>query len=329
MRKILLVLIMALAMLCFTSCGGSDETAQTDGRPEAPKIVVTIFPEYDWVMNILGDNPAGAEVTMLLDSGVDLHSFQPKTEDMLKVSESDVFIYVGGSSDAWVEDAIKNATNPNQVVINLMEVIGDEAKEEEVVEGMQAEGEEAEEAEGSEPELDEHVWLSLQNAKLLCSAIEEGLAKVDPANAEIYEANLGAYLGRIDALDAQYSEVTSKAKVKTLLFGDRFPFRYLTDEYGLEYYAAFVGCSAETEASFETVKFLAEKLDELDLPCVMTIDGSDQKLAETIVQSTKGKDQKILTMNSMQAVTAEDVEKGASYIGIMEENLESIRQALQ
>lgn len=329
MRKLLLVLIMALAMLCFTSCGGSDRAAQTDGSAEAPKIVVTIFPEYDWVMNILGDNPAGAEVTMLLDSGVDLHSFQPKTEDMLKVSESDVFIYVGGSSDAWVEDAIKNATNPNQVVINLMDVIGDEAKEEEVVEGMQAEGEEAEEAEGSEPELDEHVWLSLQNAKLLCSAIEEGLAKTDPENAEIYAANLGAYLGRIDALDAQYSEVTSKAKVKTLLFGDRFPFRYLTDEYGLEYYAAFVGCSAETEASFETVKFLAEKLDELDLPCVMTIDGSDQKLAETIVQSTKGKDQKILTMNSMQAVTAEDVEKGASYIGIMEENLESIRQALQ
>ncbi len=329
MRKIICIFCMIFIAAFFTACGSGEAPKE---ESSAPQIVTTIFPEYDWVNNILGDNPAGAEVTMLLDSGVDLHSFQPTSEDMMKIANCDMFIYVGGESDEWVEDALKEATNEDMIVINLLESLGDQAREEEIKEGMEAEdehaeGEEAEEEEG--PEYDEHVWLSLKNAETLCGVIEEAIASMDPDNAATYEANLAAYTEQIKALDAEYSKAVKDAPMKTLLFGDRFPFRYLTDEYGLDYYAAFVGCSAETEASFETITFLSGKVDELGLNSVCTIEGSDQKIAETIVQNTKDKDQKILTMNSMQSVTAADVEEGASWLAIMESNLEVLKEALQ
>ena len=328
MKKVYILLMISLMMVFFAACG--DAESQEQESADSIKIVTTIFPEYDWVNNILGENPAGAEVTMLLDSGVDMHSFQPTSEDMLTISDCDMFIYVGGESDEWVEDALENAANPDMVVINLLDALGDKAKEEEVVEGMEAEEEETEGAEEEEgPELDEHVWLSLSNAEFLSGVIEEGLAAVDPDNAAVYEENLKTYQGSLAELDKEYKKVTSKAAVKTLLFGDRFPFRYLTDEYGLDYYAAFVGCSAESEASFETIKFLSEKTDELGLSNVMTIEGSDQKIAKTIIENTKKKNQEILTMNSMQSVTSKDVEEGVSFLSIMQDNLSVLRQALQ
>ena len=297
---------------------------------DGPKIVTTIFPEYDWVMNLLGDNPAGASVTMLLDSGIDLHSYQPTVEDIMEISNCDLFIYVGGESDAWVADALQEAVNPDMVVINLLDALGDKAKEEEIVEGM--EGEEEEEGEGEEeeegPELDEHVWLSLRNASFLCGSIEEALETVDADNKETYQSNLAAYTEKLTALDQQYEAAVSEGNQDTLLFGDRFPFRYLADDYGLSYYAAFVGCSAETEASFETIAFLAQKVDELSLTKVMTLEGSDCRIAETIVQSTQNKDQQILSLNSLQSITAKDVEEGASYLNIMESNLETLKEAL-
>ncbi len=295
-------------------------------------IVTTIFPEYDWVMNILGDNPGNAEVTMLLDKGVDLHSYQPTADDILKVSTCDVFIYVGGESDEWVEDALKESVNKDMTVIDLLDVLGDAVKEEEVVEGMQEEEHEHEdghEHEEEEPEYDEHVWLSLKNAATLTQSISEALQKKDEKNAQVYKDNTDAYISKLNELDAQYKDVVSAADKKTLLFGDRFPFRYLTDDYGLVYYAAFVGCSAETEASFETITFLADKVDELSLGAVMTIEGNDHRIAETIIANTAAKDQKILTMDSMQSVTAGDVQGGATYLGIMEDDLNVLKEALK
>ena len=317
--------LLAVAVFC-TACGADQDTEQEpQGSGDSIKIVTTIFPEYDWVSNILGDNPAGAEVEMMLDSGVDMHSYQPTSEDMLTIADSDLFIYVGGESDEWVEDAIEAAGNESLVTVNLMEALGDQVREEEIVPGMEAEEEEGEEA----PEYDEHIWLSPENAKTLCCVIEEAIASVDPENAESYEANLAAYTEQIDAIDQEYADAVDQASGKTILFGDRFPFRYLTDQYGLDYYAAFVGCSAETEASFETIRFLASKVDELKLPAVCTIEGSDQKIAETVIQNTKSKDQQILTMNSMQSVTSADVEAGASWISIMKDNLEVLKEALR
>jgi zinc transport system substrate-binding protein len=247
-----------------------------------------------------------------------------------------MFIYVGGESDEWVEDALKEATNKDMTVINLLEVLGDSAKEEEMVEGMQEsehehEGEEADEHEHEEgeAEYDEHVWLSLRNAATLTDSISKELQRIDAANASVYKINSDTYIKKLNELDEQYSDSVSASNVKTLLFGDRFPFRYLTDDYGLTYYAAFVGCSAETEASFETITFLAGKVDELSLHAVLTIEGNDHRIAETIVQNTAGKDQQILTMDSMQSTTSKDVEGGTTYLSVMEKNLSVLKEALK
>ena len=290
------------------------------------KIVTTIFPEYDWVREILGDKADHAEVTMLLDNGVDLHSYQPTADDIIKISDCDLFIYVGGESDGWVEDALKEATKKEMQVINLLDVLGEQVKEEEVVEGMEAEEEESEDE--NEPEYDEHVWLSLKNAETLCNAITDALEEIDPANKDAYAANAASYLEKLAALDGEYQTVVDNAARKTVLFGDRFPFRYLVDDYGLSYYAAFAGCSAETEASFETISFLAGKVDELGLPCVLTIEGAQHKIAETIVQNTAKKNQSILTLDSMQSTTSTDVENGTTYLSVMESNLDVLKQAL-
>ena len=179
-----------------------------------------------------------------------------------------------------------------------------------------------------EVEYDEHVWLSLRNSAILVNCISEAIQKIDPANAETYKANAASYIEKLNALDADYQSAVSAASKNTILFGDRFPFRYLVDDYNLEYYAAFVGCSAESEASFETIVFLAGKVDELSLPAVLTIEGKDHSIAQTIVENTAAKDQKILTMDSMQSTTSEDIKNGASYLSIMESNLSVLKEAL-
>ena len=313
---------------------GNDDTtaADADSTAENDKISVvsTIFPEYDWVREIVGGEADRYELTMLLDNGVDLHSYQPTAQDIAKISDCDLFVYVGGESDGWVDDALKNATNKDMQVINLLDVLGNSVKEEEVVEGMQAEeedeGSESEEEEGTE--YDEHVWLSLKNAKVLCTAIADALKTLDPDHAESYETNENAYREKMEKLDTEYQQMVDQANRKTVLFGDRFPFRYLVDDYGLTYYAAFVGCSAESEASFETITFLANKMDELNLPCVLTIEGAKHKIAETIVENTKEKNQKICTMDSMQSTTSDDVQNGATYLKIMGDNLSVLQEAL-
>ena len=366
--SILLSLLLALGMLA--GCGGTQtpapqsasesSAAQTptaapaapsqDSAPETKKlsVVTTIFPEYDWVRQIAGDNMDNIELTMLLDNGVDLHSYQPTVDDIVKISECDMFIYVGGESDEWVEDALQEAVNKDMAVVNLLEVLGDAVKEEEVVEGMQEEDDHDHEDEDhdhededhdheehehhheeGEIEYDEHVWLSLRNTVVLCQEIADQLGVIDPANKDAYAANAAAYIDKLNALDAQYEAAVSAASVKTVLFGDRFPFRYLVDDYGLDYYAAFVGCSAETEASFETIVFLANKVDELGLGTVLTIESADGKIAQTIVQNTAAKSAQILQMDSMQSTTSQDVKNGKTYLSAMEGNLEVLKQALQ
>lgn len=352
---------------------GSDVTEnQSEGNGSGKKsdssdsqklqVVATIFPEYDWVKEILGDQADNVDLTLLLGNGTDMHSFQPTMADILKVSTCDVFIYVGGESDAWVADVLNGAGNPDRKAINLMEVLGDQVKEEEVVEGMQDEdghthveansadahdndtdsdkpGTETEVTEDSshdsdghshddDLEYDEHVWLSLKNASLFCDTIASTLADADPEHAQLYQQNAAAYEEKLAALDQEYQTTVDESQSKTLLFADRFPFRYLTDDYNLTYYAAFTGCSAETDASFETITFLAGKLDELKLPVVLTIENSDQKVAKAVIENTNTKDQKILTLNSMQSVTTQDVEEGTTYLSIMENNLQILKEAL-
>lgn len=321
MKKILaLLLALWIPAAVLSGCVPQDDSAASNKL----NIVTTIFPAYDWVREILGDETDRAEITTLLDSGVDLHSYQPTVDDIVKISNCDLFLYVGGESDGWVDDALKNAPNKERKVIRLLDVLGDSAKAEETVEGMQEEEHDHEE----EAEYDEHIWLSLKNAQMLVAAISKALQESDPARKDTYAANAAAYVEKLSALDGEYRAAVDSGKYKTLLFGDRFPFRYLADDYGLDYYAAFPGCSAETEASFETVSFLAGKMDALGLPCVLTIEGTQHKIAETIVQNTAQKNQQILTMDSMQAVTANDAASGVSYLSIMEKNLSVLKKAL-
>ncbi len=331
MKKILSIVLAAVLVLSiFAGC-----SAKTDDKNDDAKlsVVATIFPIYDWVKNVAGED-VHLDLTLLLNNGADLHNYQPTADDIIKISTCDVFIYVGGESDEWVDDTLKSAQNKNMKVLNLMDVLGDSAKEEEIVEGMQEEEHEHEEGEHEEgeeeegPEYDEHVWLSLNNAEKCVDAVAKTFAEVDEADASSYYANAKTYNESLASLDVKYGEAVKNAKNKTLIFGDRFPFRYLTDDYGLKYYAAFVGCSAESEASFETVSFLANKVDELKLKYVMTIDGSDKKLANTIIDSTKSKNQKILTLDSMQSISESDIESGITYLSVMESNLSVLQEAL-
>lgn len=326
MKKQISLWLAVLLTLSFAGCGGS-AAAENDKLT----VVTTIFPEYDWVMNILGDRAADADVTMLLDNGVDLHSFQPTADDIIRISRCDVFIYVGGESDGWVEDALKEATNRDMIVINLLDALGDAVREEELKEGMEEEEHDHEEDghDHEEVEYDEHVWLSLRNAAVLVNAIRDALVSADAENADSYTANAAAYVEKLSALDERYCSAVDAAAKKTVLFGDRFPFRYLTDDYGLDYYAAFMGCSAESEAGFETVSFLAGKVDELGLSAVLTLEGTDHRIAETVVAASETRSAEILSMDSMQSVTAEDVKNGASYLAIMEKNLDVLTEALK
>lgn len=326
----------------FLMCAGLSACNTPNTNTDKLEIVTTIFPEYDWTREILGKNPANAEVTMLLDNGVDLHSYQPTAQDIVKISGCDLFIYVGGESDEWVDRALEQSTNKDMVVINLLESLGDKVKEEEVKEGMEGEDHDHEEEdhdhdesehdhdhEEEETEYDEHVWLSLKNASMICETIEKGIEKIDPTNAETYKSNLASYKAKLNALDADYKKAVDDSSIKTLVFGDRFPFRYMVDDYGLDYYAAFVGCSAETEASFETIVFLAGKVDELGLHCVLTIEGTDHRIAETVVANTSAKNQKILSMDSLQSTTSVDVKKGVNYLSVMTGNLNTLKEALK
>ena len=335
MKKIIIILLsVALIAGMLAACGKpNDETTTLPAAPAAEKhsVVTTIFPVYDWVRSLLGSRAADYDITMLLDSGVDLHNYQPSAADIVKISNCDVFIYVGGESDGWTQDVLAQAENKDMIVINLLETLGDRVKAEEVKEGMEPEHEEEpDDAEdGEEEEYDEHVWLSLKNAAILCAYIADRLAEAAPEDKADIEANAAAYAEQLNALDARYEAAVNAAKVKTLLFGDRFPFRYLVDDYGLDYFAAFVGCSAETEASFETIAFLANKVDELGLNAIMQIETADGSIDETIKNTSKAKNQTIYTLDSLQSATAKDVADGKTYLGTMEANLATLTEALK
>lgn len=336
-----------------SSTASTKSETKTDDTNKKFSVVCTIFPEYDWIRQLVGDKKDNYEITYLLDKGVDLHSYQPTAEDIAKIANCDLFVYVGGESDGWVDDALKESKNDKMQVVNLLETLGKNVKPEEVVEGMQEEDEHDHDHEDAdhdhedkdkdhdhedadhdhhheeETEYDEHVWLSLRNATVLVNTLAEKLQTIDPENKDYYAGTAADYTAKLGDLDSRYLATIKKAKVKTVLFGDRFPFRYLVDDYGLKYYAAFVGCSAETEASFETVAFLAKKTDDLKLKSVLVIENSDQKIAKKIVETTKDKNQNIVVLNSMQSITNEDIANGATYLSIMESNLKALASALK
>ena len=309
MKKIACIMLtICLLAALLAGCGGAP--AESGGGK--PSVVVTIWPVYDWVLNLLGERAGEYDVRLLLREGVDMHSFQPSVQDMVAVADCDVLVYVGGESDRWIDEV--EASDPQQRRVSLLALLGGAALDEELSEGMQGE------ADGAP---DEHVWLSPKRARVLCRALHETLAALDPKDARYLDAAWESYDAKLAALDEAYERVIAAAAGDTLLVADRFPFRYLAEDYGLKYYAAFPGCEAETEASFQTVSFLAGKLDELQIKTVLIIESGDGRLAETVIAASRDRDQTVRVLHSLQGSGG-----GRDYLTIMRENLEVLKEAL-
>lgn len=306
----LALLIGALALAGYTPRG------QAAGE-EKFSVVATIFAPYDFARAVAGDS---ADVAMLLPPGSESHSFEPTPQDIIRIQNSDAFIYVGGESDAWVDGVLSSMDTTNMRIVTLMDCV--EAVEEEHVEGMQADEHEDE----HEPEYDEHVWTSPRNAKRIVRKIADALCEADPANADAYRLNATAYEGELDALDAQFQAVVDDAARKTIVFGDRFPFRYLADAYGLSYFAAFPGCSTETEASAATVKFLIDKVRAEQIPVVFHVELSNARMADAIAEDTGAR---VLLLHACHNISKADFDAGRTYLGIMAANVDALKEALQ
>ena len=306
-----------LAAFMLAGCAPKQQKNQTK-----LKIVATTFPQYDWIREIVGKDNPNVDLQLLMKNGGDLHSYQPTAGDIANISDANLFVYVGGESDEWVDDALKEKTNKDMKVVNMMQTLGDDIDEEE--EGLEKE---SEDHDHEEIEYDEHVWLSLKRAQKIVKAIADELGELDSTNAKKYQENAEAYIAKLAALDKSYESTVNTVKNKTWIFADRMPFHYLAKDYGITTYAAFNGCSTETNASFNTIVSLAKYADELGIKHIMTIEGSDKKLAKAVIENTTDKNQDILTLNSLQSVSQSDIDKGLTYYGAMEENLKVLAQS--
>ena len=294
------------------------------------KIVATTFPQYDWIREIIGKDNTNVDLQLLMKNGGDLHSYQPTAGDIANISDANLFVYVGGESDEWVDDALEEKTNKDMKVINMMQTLGDDIDEEE--EGLEDhdhdhDDKDHDDKDHDEIEYDEHVWLSLKRAQKIVKAIADELVELDPTNAKKYQANAEAYIAKLSALDKAYESTVNTVENKTWIFADRMPFHYLAKDYGITTYAAFNGCSTETNASFNTIVTLAKYADEFGINHIMTIESSDHKLAKAVIENTAEKNQEILTLNSLQSVSQSDIDKGLTYYGAMEENLKVLAQS--
>ena len=326
--KLFSAFIPASVLLLLLSGCASPGTA---GSEDSGKIraVATIFPQYDFLRQIGGDH---LELTMLLNPGAESHSFEPTPADMITVSQSDLFVYVGGDSDAWVETILESVDVSEKEIVTLMDCV--ETVAEEDVEGMETHGhahdhedEDPTAADGDheEDEQDEHVWTSPRNAVRIVEKLRDALIAVDPENAGDYTQNAADYIDRLNRLDQEFQETVDTAKRHTILLGDRFPFRYLADAYGLDYYAAFPGCSSESEASAKTIAFLIDKVKEEKIPVVFSIELSNEKMTDSICEATGATK---LQLHSCHNVTRDDFEQGITYLDLMERNVQALKEAL-
>lgn len=300
-------MIIALAIIAVLVVAGVMFFYNKKNDNNMVKIVATNFPGYDFARAVAGDK---AEVKMLVAPGAETHNFEPTPQDIIAIKESDLFVYVGGESDEWIDDIIKDIDLNKTKIMKMMDVV--DVVEEDVIDGMEAE---EEEEEGEEPEYDEHVWTSPKNAIKIVNVISEKLS--DKKDADDYKKNAKGYVSELEKLDADFRKIISGMKNKTLIFGDRFPLRYFFDEYGLKYYAAFPGCAEQTEASSKTISFLIDKVKSEKAPVVFKIELSSGKIAETIAKETGAK---VVEFNAVHNVSADDFKAGVTYVTLMKRN---------
>jgi len=324
----ILFLLSACGQPSNSQSGGSQSgSAQSEAQEHKISIVSTIFPGYDFARAVAGEH---ADLTMLLPPGAESHSYDPTPSDIITIQNCAVFLYTGGESDTWVDSVLESMDTSNMTVISMMELV--DTVEEEIKAGMEDDhshdasisGSEGDHS-GEEPEYDEHVWTSPVNAIRMTQAIADTLCSLDGNNEDTYRANCAAYVEQLEGLDASFREIVQNAQRDTLIFGDRFPFRYFVDEYGLDYYAAFPGCSSETEASAQTVAFLIDKVQEEKIPVVFYIEFSNEKMADTICETTGAKK---LLLHSCHNVTRDEFLGGMTYVALMERNVAALKEAL-
>jgi len=318
MKKILslfLSLLLCLSLLC--ACGGGEGATTDDG---ALKIVSAVFPSYDFARQITAGT--GADVQLLIPPGTEVHSFDPSTRDIIAVQECDLFIYVGGENDVWVQRILSSLSGEVNT-LKLMDCVT--LHREETVDGMQSDHDHDHEEDSHGGAWDEHVWTSPKNAVAIVQKLAAELSALDSANASLYAANADSYIQKLQALDERFSAIVSSAQRDTLIFADRFPVRYFTEEYGLKYFAAFPGCSADTEPSLATMAFLVDKIKELGVPAVFTIEMSSGKLADSLCADTGVQK---LQFHSCHNVTADEFDAGETYLSLMEKNAAALEIAL-
>ncbi|GHV43090.1 high-affinity zinc uptake system binding-protein ZnuA [Spirochaetia bacterium] len=322
MKRVFLLTISVVTLLLFSAGCTQKKNAATQSGDGKITVTATIFPPYDFVRAVAGGRQASADkvhLSMLLPPASESHSFEPTPKDIITIQKSDIFIYVGGESDVWVDRILESMETGKMKIIKLMDCV--DVVEEEVVEGME---EEAEEEEGVA--YDEHVWTSPKNAQRIVRSIADTLCEVDSGNVDFYRRNADDYILQLEKLDTEFQVVVDNARRKTIVFGDRFPFRYFADAYGLSYFAAFPGCSTETECSAATIAFLIDKIRAEKIPIVFHIELGNERMADTIAEETGAEK---LLLHACHNISKKDFENGATYVDLMRQNVENLRRALQ
>ena len=322
------VFLVLCTLLCCFGCGA--RKSEDNGKIT---VLCTMFPQYDWLSEIVGESEK-IELSLIIQNGTDPHSYEPTAADILAISKADMIVYLGGESDRWVSEALERSDNKDIVRVELSKCEGVELHDiSSASEGHShgGHGHEHHDHEGHDHgTLDEHIWLSLNNAKAACKALAEEVSALDEDGAETYAENAKKYIERLDALDGEYKKAVESIaqEERFLLFCDRFPFVYLLEDYGIEYAAAFEGCSADADADFETVLRLIKEADEHSLSAVAVTESSDRALAMTVLSSSRQGGGEIIVFNSLQSVNKKQIAEGISYLSVMEDNLKALKRAL-
>lgn len=316
MKKLFSLLLISMVIISSSACDLFEESNSE------LSVVSTIFPGYDFARAVVGDEE-NISVEMILEPGVEAHDYEPTPQDIITIESADVIIYVGGDSDEWIESILEDIDTSDITIIRMMDVV--EVVEEEIVDGMEAEEHEDGEEEEEETEYDEHVWTSLTNSIEIINEIEETLSELYTDKEDAFSKNAESYITQIEEIDEEIKEVVETASTNTIVVADRFPFAYFTSDYNLTYYAAFPGCSSQTEASASTIAFLIDKVNEEGISSILKIELSSSNIADTISDETGAE---ILTFHSAHNVSSEDFENGVTYVDIMKSNVEVLKKAL-
>lgn len=308
LKPVIFTLILLTSLI---NCGCKARKVDLSGKVN---VVCTIFPLYDWTLQIIGRYFNNTTLSLMAKSNMDIHTFQPSTYDLAQLSTADIFVCVGGESEGWIYEALENVENKDMIVINLTDILSERI--------------EAVQKKSAQKETDEHLWLSIKNAEIAVQKITDALCLLDKENAENYKKDLEAYLVELDGLDFEFQDAVDKSKSKTLIFCDRFPFSWLMEDYGFSYYAPFNGCTLQTEITQEKIDFLTQKLDELNLNAVCKIDGSSDKAARAVIKNSSHKLADIVTLDSMQSTSLRAAFEGKTYASTMRKNLEELKKAL-